>query len=72
MLGFRLHDTPQVTPLVAGEPVRCRYRIWIHRGGLDAEHLARAFAACLAEFDQFDNRKGPASFPVPSAADPKR
>ncbi len=42
---------PGVRPrtLVAGEPVQCRYRIWIHRGQPDVEHLARAFAAYLAE-----------------------
>src|SRR5271157_329291 len=41
---------PGVRPetLVAGEPMRCRCRIWIHRGRPDAEHLARAFAAYLA------------------------
>ena len=44
--------------LVAGEPVRCRYRIWIHRGRPDAEHLARAFAAYLTESGQLDNHKG--------------
>ncbi len=37
------------TSFVAGEPIRCRYRIWIHRGRPDAEHLARAYAAYLAE-----------------------
>jgi hypothetical protein len=42
---------PGVRPrtLAAGEPVRCRYRIWIHRGRPDAEHLGRAHAAYLAE-----------------------
>ncbi|MGA8348709.1 MAG: hypothetical protein WBQ11_08740 [Isosphaeraceae bacterium] len=51
---------PGVRPktLVAGEPVRCRYRIWIHRGRPDAEHLARAFAAYLTESGQLDNHKG--------------
>jgi hypothetical protein len=62
-------NRPGVRPqtLVAGEPVRCRYRIWIHRGRTDAEHLARAFAAYLAEPDQIDNPNGPASLRKPSA-----
>jgi hypothetical protein len=36
---------PGVQPktLAAGEPVRCRYRIWIHRGLPDAEQLGRAY-----------------------------
>ncbi len=47
--------------LVAGKPVRCRYRIWIHRDRPDVEHLARAFAAYLAEADRPDNPKEPAA-----------
>src|SRR5271157_1372930 len=41
------------------------------RGRPDAEHLARAFAAYLAEPDQLDNRKGPTSLQEPSATSPK-
>ena len=37
---------PGVTPktLPAGEPVTCRYRIWIHRGTPDAAEIQRAYA----------------------------
>ena len=37
---------PGVTPktLSAGEPVTCRYRIWIHRGTPDAAEIQRAYA----------------------------
>jgi hypothetical protein len=37
---------PGVRPrtLVAGEPVRCRYWVWIHRGQLDAERLSKLHA----------------------------
>ena len=36
---------PGVTPktLPAGEPVTCRYRIWIHRGTPDAAEIQRAY-----------------------------
>ena len=37
---------PGVTPktLPAGEPVTCRYRIWIHRGSPDAAEIQRTYA----------------------------
>ena len=37
---------PGITPktLPAGEPVTCRYRIWIHRGSPDAAEIQRAYA----------------------------
>ena len=41
---------PGVTPktLPAGEPVTCRYRIWIHRGTPDAAEIQRAYAEYCA------------------------
>jgi hypothetical protein len=37
---------PGVTPkmLPAGEPVTCRYRIWIHRGAPDPAEIQQAYA----------------------------
>jgi hypothetical protein len=32
----------------AGEPIRCRYRVWIHRGATSQAGLERAYAAFLA------------------------
>lgn len=36
---------PGVKPATfqVGEVIRCRYRVWIHRGQVSAEHLARAY-----------------------------
>lgn len=31
-----------------GEPIRCGYRVWIHRGAADVQALARAYAAYAA------------------------
>ncbi len=54
---------PGVRPetLVARKPVRCRYRIWIHRGRPDAEQLARAYTAYLVEPDVIGHRSNGAS-----------
>ena len=35
-----------------GETIRCRYRVWVHRGAVDLETLAK-------EFDTWTNRKAP-------------
>ncbi len=32
------------TTFPAGTTIRCRYRVWIHRGQVSTEHLARAYA----------------------------
>jgi hypothetical protein len=32
----------------AGEPIRCRYRVWIHRGAIGKPALEQAYAAYLA------------------------
>ena len=32
----------------AGEPIRCRYRVWIHRGATDKSAMEKAYAAYLA------------------------
>jgi hypothetical protein len=44
--GLLAAGWPGVTPktLPAGEPVTCRYRIWIHRGTPDAGEIQRAYA----------------------------
>src|SRR5262249_2512909 len=41
---------PGVSPatLSAGEPVHCRYRVWVHRGMGAAGSLSQASAACQA------------------------
>jgi hypothetical protein len=38
---------PGVKPgtLQPGKPVRCRYRLWVHRGPADLETLKKAYAA---------------------------
>jgi hypothetical protein len=33
----------------AGEPIRCRYRVWIHRGAPDGTAVARAYDAYVAD-----------------------
>ncbi len=52
---------PGVRPrtLDAGSPVRCRYRIWIHRGRPDAEHLARVFSTSASATGR-EGPRGPA------------
>ncbi len=39
---------PGVTPrgIRPGEPIRCRYRVWIHRGTPGEERTRRAYRAC--------------------------
>jgi hypothetical protein len=32
----------------AGEPIRCRYRVWIHRGATDKSAMEKVYAAYLA------------------------
>lgn len=43
-----------VTPveLPAGQPVRLRYRVWIHRGAASGEEIAKAYQEYLAETRQ--------------------
>jgi hypothetical protein len=41
--------TPKTFPV--GEPLRCRYRVWVHRGLAGAAELGRAYAAYQAMTD---------------------
>ena len=49
---------PGIKPstLQPGKPVRCRYRVWIHRGAADAERLEHAYDEYMhAEKGEIDN-----------------
>jgi hypothetical protein len=45
---------PGVRPrtLAVGEPVRCQYRVWIHRGQPDPDRLGKSFATYAVEVAQ--------------------
>ncbi len=46
---------PGVKPKIfqPGETIRCRYRLWIHRGGASADRISRAYGA----YEQMDPRR---------------